>query len=63
MRRMSCSLTVEAVRNRTKTVTRRHVGGRTWRTCSTRRPGPATTAIYTAWAQGRASEVVARLVA
>lgn len=29
-RRMSCSMTIDAVRNRTKTVTRRHVN--TWRT-------------------------------
>lgn len=29
-RRMSCSLTIDAVRNRTKTVTRRHVD--TWQT-------------------------------
>lgn len=39
-RRMSCSLTVDAVRARTKTVTRRHVG--TWQTL---KPGDRLTLI------------------
>lgn len=39
-RRMSCSMTIEAVRNRTKTVTRRHVD--TWRTL---KPGDRLTLI------------------
>lgn len=39
-RRMSCSMTVEAVRDRTKTVTRRHVD--TWRTL---KPGDRLTLV------------------
>lgn len=39
-RRMSCSMTIEAVRARTKTVTRRHVG--TW---TTLKPGDRLTLI------------------
>lgn len=39
-RRMSCSLTIDAVRNRTKTVTRRHVD--TWRTL---KPGDCLTLV------------------